>query len=232
MGNDVKGWGRPIRDDPTDKAPHGDVNLEKGIVVSCNAYFAQLGTYAVGPEALLATAKALGITVARPNTAEQLKDALPQASYGQGQVVATPFQMARVAATLADGGAMPEGHWVMDASNTRRAQPARVLEPNLAALARPRHAPRGDRGDRRALPRRRLAARSPARPAPPRSRTRASHSWFIGYAPYEAPSGRKIAFGVIVEHGGYGGRLAAPAAGEIVQAAAQLGVLEASTAAA
>ena len=53
-----------------------------------------------------------------------------------------------------------------------------------------------------------------------------SHSWFIGYAPYEAPSGRKIAFGVLVEHGGYGGRLAAPAAGEIVEAAAQLGVLK------
>jgi penicillin-binding protein 2 len=55
-----------------------------------------------------------------------------------------------------------------------------------------------------------------------------SHSWFIGYAPYEtaAAGGRRIAFGVVVEHGGYGGRLAAPAAGEIVQAASQLGILK------
>ena len=45
-----------------------------------------------------------------------------------------------------------------------------------------------------------------------------SHSWFIGYAPYAGAGARQIAFGVIVEHGGYGGRLAAPAAGEIVQA--------------
>ena len=89
-------------------------------MVSCNAYFAQLGTYAVGAEALLDTAKALGITVARPNTAKQLKDALPQASYGQGQVVATPFQMARVAATIAAGGAMPEGRWVIGASDNPR----------------------------------------------------------------------------------------------------------------
>jgi peptidoglycan glycosyltransferase len=51
-----------------------------------------------------------------------------------------------------------------------------------------------------------------------------SHSWFIGYAPYGA-GGRKIAFAVIVEHGGYGGRLAAPAAGEIVKAAAELGLI-------
>ena len=132
----MRGWGRrPIRDDPTDHSPHGTVDLQKGIVVSCNAYFAQLGTYEVGPEALLETAKRYGISVAKPNTPEQLKDALPQASYGQGQVVATPFQMARVAATVANGGAMPEGRWVTDESNTRRGRaPARVVEPALAAV--------------------------------------------------------------------------------------------------
>jgi peptidoglycan glycosyltransferase len=54
---------------------------------------------------------------------------------------------------------------------------------------------------------------------------KASHSWFIGFAPYEAHGGRRIAFGVIVEHGGYGGRLAAPAAGEIVRAAAAMGII-------
>src|SRR4029077_6621165 len=112
VGNYVKGWKNPIRDDPTDTVPHGDVSLEKGIVASCNAYFAQLGTYAVGAEALLDTAKALGIAVARPNTPKQLGDALPHAAYGQGQVVATPFQLSRVATTIAAGSAAPEGHWV------------------------------------------------------------------------------------------------------------------------
>jgi cell division protein FtsI/penicillin-binding protein 2 len=224
VGNFVKGWGRPIRDDPTDRAPHGAVNLEKGIVVSCNAYFAQLGAYAVGPEALLETAKALGISVARPNTPKQLKDALPQAAYGQGQVVATPFQMARVAATLANGGAMQEGHWVIGESNSRRSQPARVLEPNLAAVL--------GRAMRRVVTEgtgaRYLAGVSPpiaGKTGTAEVQDKGSHSWFIGYAPYETQTGRRIAFGVIVEHGGYGGRLAAPAAGEIVQAAAQLGVL-------
>jgi cell division protein FtsW (lipid II flippase) len=227
VGNYVKGWGKAIRDDPTDKAPHGEVNLEKGIVVSCNAYFAQLGTYAVGPEALLDTAKALGITVARPNTAQQLKDALPQASYGQGQVVATPFQMARVAATIAAGGASPEGHWVMNgvtgAGNRRGAPPARVLEPALAATLG--HAMR--RVVTEGTGARYLAGISPAiagKTGTAEVKDKASHSWFIGYAPYET-AGRRIAFGVVVEHGGYGGRLAAPAAGEIVQAAAQLGIL-------
>ncbi|HEY3566511.1 MAG TPA: FtsW/RodA/SpoVE family cell cycle protein [Thermoanaerobaculia bacterium] len=226
VGNYVKGWGKPIRDDPTDKVPHGDVSLEKGIVVSCNAYFAQLATYSVGADELLATAKALGIPVAKPNTAKQLKDALPQASYGQGQVVATPFQMARVAATIADGGASPEGHWVQGAGNTRRGQPVRVLEPNLAQML--------GRAMRRVVTegtgKQYLAGVSPpvaGKTGTAEVQNKGSHSWFIGYAPYETAGGRRIAFGVIVEHGGYGGRLAAPAAGEIVQAAAQLGILKA-----
>ena len=39
---------RPIRDDEEDKSPHGTLDMNRAIVVSCNAYFAQLGTYKVG----------------------------------------------------------------------------------------------------------------------------------------------------------------------------------------
>jgi len=44
-----------------------------------------------------------------------------------------------------------------------------------------------------------------------------SHSWFIGFAPYDSPATGRIAFSVIVENGGYGGSLAAPIAGEIAK---------------
>src|SRR5439155_13491377 len=43
VGNFLKGSKRPIRDDVQDKSPHGTLDLERGLVVSCNAYFAQLG---------------------------------------------------------------------------------------------------------------------------------------------------------------------------------------------
>jgi peptidoglycan glycosyltransferase len=227
VGNYVRGWGKPIRDDPTDHTPHGGVDLDRGIVVSCNAYFAQLGTQAVGAEALLETAKKLGISVARPNTPEALKDALPQASYGQGQVVATPFQMTRVAATVASGGAMPEGRWVIDDTNTRRGGPVTVLSPELdrtLASSMRRVVTEGTAA-------RFLAGVEPGiagKTGTAEVKDKGSHSWFIGFAPY-ATRGRKIAFGVIVEHGGYGGRLAAPAAGEIVRAAADLGILRTQT---
>ncbi len=222
VGNQVRGWGRPIRDDVTDKIPHGEVDLPKGITVSCNAYFAQLGTYEVGPEALLETAQLMGITTAKPNTPEALKDALPQASYGQGQVIATPFQMARVAAAIARGGSMPQGRRVLDKSEPEQ-EPVPVLSQDSAALIA--------RSMRRVVTNG-TAARILGGVSPPIAgktgtaevQGKRSHSWFIGFTPYGS-SGRKIAFAVIVEHGGYGGRLAAQASGEIVQAAAKLGLI-------
>jgi cell division protein FtsW (lipid II flippase) len=228
VGNYVRGFGKAIRDDPTDREPHGQVNLNKGLVVSCNAFFAQLGTYEVGSEALLETAKKLGISVAKPNTVEQLKPVMPQASYGQGQVVATPLQMVRVAATLANGGDMPEGRWVIDESNTRRAAPVPVLTADLArSLAGSlRRVVTEGTGARY------LAGVQPAiagKTGTAEVKDKGSHSWFIGFAPYDVQTGRKIAFGVIIEHGGYGGRLAAPAAGEIVRTAAELGDLRAQS---
>jgi penicillin-binding protein A len=54
------------------------------------------------------------------------------------------------------------------------------------------------------------------------------HSWFAGFAPYDGAPGRRIAFAVLVEHGGYGGSLAAPIAREIVEAASDLGIIPAA----
>jgi len=52
-----------------------------------------------------------------------------------------------------------------------------------------------------------------------------SHSWFVGFAPY-GTAVKRIAFAIIVENAGYGGASAAPAAGEIVTAAAAAGLIK------
>ena len=52
-----------------------------------------------------------------------------------------------------------------------------------------------------------------------------SHSWFAGFAPYGAAR-RHIAFVVLVEHGGYGARQAAPIAGAIVDLARDLRIIQ------
>jgi peptidoglycan glycosyltransferase len=51
----------------------------------------------------------------------------------------------------------------------------------------------------------------------------ASHAWFVGFAPYTGAR-RQIAFATIVENAGYGGRSAAPLAGDIVSSARELGL--------
>jgi peptidoglycan glycosyltransferase len=62
---------------------------------------------------------------------------------------------------------------------------------------------------------------------------RASHGWFVGFAPYGPAPGvatKRIAFAIVIEHAGYGGATAAPAAGDIVNAAAAAGLIGASAA--
>jgi cell division protein FtsI/penicillin-binding protein 2 len=71
----------------------------------------------------------------------------------------------------------------------------------------------------------------------------ASHSWFVGFAPYDGAAvdgkaadgkavddgaagggaGKKIAFAVVLENAGYGAR-ATPVVAEVVRAAKELGI--------
>ena len=51
-----------------------------------------------------------------------------------------------------------------------------------------------------------------------------SHAWFVGFAPHGRAE-KRVAFAIIIENAGYGGLAAAPAAGEIVAAAAASGLI-------
>jgi hypothetical protein len=218
----IEGWKRPIHDDVKDSAPHGAIAMRAAVVVSCNAYFAQLGTYKVGPEALLDTATQLGISVANPSNVKTLRAEMPQTSYGQGQVVATPFQMARVAATIAHGGSMPLGRWVTDQANPRQDAPLAILSPELSSQVGEymRGVVTSGTGRGASVPDIPMAGKTGTAElehAP-------SHAWFIGFAPYGGA--HKLAFSVLIENGQYGGTAAAPLAAEVMKAARTLGYLE------
>jgi len=222
VGNYLRGSNRPIRDDVLDKTPHGTLDLEHATIVSCNAYFAQLGTYDVGAQPLFETASLLGIAVASPNTAEQLRKSLPQSSYGQGQVVASPFQLARVAATIANGGMMPDAHWILDDSPARVTEGKPVLSADAAAtIARfMREVVTSGTGRRAAgavVPIAGKTGTAELADAP-------SHAWFVGFAP-AGKAARRIAFSILIENGQYGGTYPAAAAAEIAGAARELGLI-------
>jgi cell division protein FtsW (lipid II flippase) len=218
IGNHVRGWGKPVRDDILDKVPHGSVDLAKGLIHSCNAYFAQLGTYLVGAQDLLRSADMFGIKVASPNTADQLKDALPQASYGQGQVIASPLQMARVVAAVSNHGqVMPNGVVIGEslpaAKSCLTADQAKMLSQFLRRVVTEGT---GREAKNAVVP---IAGKT----GTAELQNKPAHAWFIGFAPYGSGE-KRIAFAVLIENGRYGGQVAAPAAAEIVNAAAELGL--------
>ena len=224
-GNYVGNSKRPIRDDEKDAIPHGTLDMNRAIVVSCNAYFAQLGTYKVGPQQLLDTAKILGISVANPPTVKNLAPQMPQISYGQGQVVVTPFQMARVAAAVAAGGHLPLGRWITDDSNTRTAGPQELLSVANAGLLSKDMRAVVTSGTGNVLAK--ITPAIAGKTGTAELATAPSHAWFIGFAPYVegGAAGKRIAFSILAENGHYGGTAAAPLAGDLVMAAEQLHII-------
>ncbi len=221
VGAIIPGWRKPIRDDVGDSA-HGTLSMHRAIAVSCNAYFAQLGVFSVGAKQLSDTAKMLDIPA---GSIPDIQAAMPFASYGQGPVLVTPFKMARVAATIAAHGSMPEGRWVIDGSNARTAAPKQILAPDLAAfLASAMRSVVVEGTGRRAMQGEAVSVAGKTGTA--QLDEGMPHSWFAGFAPYDGDRKKSIAFAVVVEHGGYGGTTAAPIAREIVDAAQELGLLQ------
>ena len=216
---------RPVRDDVLDEHPHGTIAMHDGLVHSCNAYFAQLAIK-LGPEAMLNAASTLGISVT-PSGLERLRTTLPQAGYGQGDVVATPLRMARVVAALANGGVLIDAHVEMheEAEAKTAVKRERLLSPAGAATLRRYMRDAVLQGTGRAV--RSHPLRVAGKTGTAEVAGEASHSWFVGFAPYDAPAGaRRIAFAVIVEHAGYGGSAAAIAARDLVTAAGAAGLIK------
>ena len=220
-GTEIPGWRKVIRDDIGDR-PHGTLAMGRAIAVSCNAYFAQLGVYAVGAQRLRDTAELLDIPAGE---IPELKKMLPFAAYGQGPVLVTPFKMARVAATVAAGGAMPQGRWILDENNTR-VEPAREIltAASAAFLENSMRAVVTSGTGRGAMAG--ATVEIAGKTGTAQLDEGLPHAWFAGFAPFGADGSRRIAFAVVVEHGGYGGRVAAPIAREVVEAARALGIIE------
>jgi len=220
VGNYVRGWTRPVRDDPMDRMPHGLVDLRHGLVVSCNAYFAQLAA-ALGPQPVLDAASLFGIEVARPQTEARLRRTIAHAGYGQGEVLVSPLKMARVAAAVAHDGRVAPLRWSSDGEDA--AGPVQHLLPPAQARALGRYLRDAVTvGTGRTLTGNPIAIAGKTGTAEVDGA--AAHSWFAGFAPFGAD--RQVAFAVVVENAGYGARSAAPIAGELVTAARDLGLVK------
>jgi cell division protein FtsI/penicillin-binding protein 2 len=221
VGAKIPGWNRPVRDDVLDAHPHGTIDIHDGFVHSCNAYFAQLAVK-LGPQPLLDTANRLGISLTpAANPVARVRTTLPQVGYGQGDVVVTPLRMARVAAAVASSGLLHEARWEQDEEATPSTD--RFLDAAAARLLGSYMRDVVLSGTGRLL--RSHPARIAGKTGTAELDGKPSHGWFVGFAPY-GPATQRIAFAVLVENAGYGGRSAAPAAGEIASAAMVAGLIK------
>jgi peptidoglycan glycosyltransferase len=231
VGHAIRGATRPVRDDPMDTVPHGKVDLHSGLVVSCNAYFAQLAQR-LGPQPVLDAASVFGIDVARTPTPQGLLPSLPHAGYGQGQVVASPLKIARVSASIANGGVVAPLRWLVDrpeagkgriaSPESRAPSPERFLSASDAATIGRAMRDVVTQGTGRSV--KGIVVPIAGKTGTAEIADGAAHSWFTGFAPLG--SGRRIAFAVLVENAGYGARAAAPVAGEIVAAARDIELIK------
>ncbi|MGI8933551.1 MAG: penicillin-binding protein 2 [Phormidesmis sp.] len=129
------------------------------------------------------------------------------ASIGQGNVLATPLQIAVMFAVAANGGNMVTPHLVMDEEETKQWTESLGLAPSTIRVIKDGLREVVTNGTGKAvadpaLPP--ISGKSGTAEAPPGE----SHTWFGAYAPTDKPEIVVVAFG---EHsGGGGGSLAAP----------------------
>jgi cell division protein FtsI/penicillin-binding protein 2 len=179
-------------------------------VHSSNVFFAHAGL-TVGADALQSMAGQFGMT--HLPTAAKWESELPDLAYGQGSLLATPLELAGVVQTVAAGGVRRRPHFVLDEKPETLATPLTPEQASVIAKALAAVTERGTaRGVFSSLP---FSVAGKTGTAQTSNGDRASHSWFIGFAPARNP---KVAFAVIIENGGYGAKSAAPAAREILRA--------------
>ena len=143
---------------------------------------------------------------------------------GQGQTTVTPLQMARFAAAIANGGDVLVPHLEADQLpeiirhvDVRPDDLLRVQEAMYAVANKPhgtayrvlRKSPwkvAGKTGTAQVIG---MSQDDKGKSKVPDLNRHKDHAWFMGYAPYDDP---KVAFAIVVEHGGHGGSAAGPVA--------------------
>ncbi|MBV9277992.1 MAG: cell division protein FtsI, partial [Candidatus Eremiobacteraeota bacterium] len=145
---------------------------------------------------------------------------LAQLGFGQANLLVTPLRMALVASTIANDGITPRPFIVRSIARTassssfgaaQLAQPistetARNVKKMMIAVVK------YGTGTPAALPNVTVAGKTGTATNP----AGASHSWFVCFAPAEAP---RVAVAVIVENAGYGAAVAAPIARRVLREA-------------
>ncbi|REK08247.1 MAG: hypothetical protein DWQ37_20595 [Planctomycetota bacterium] len=224
---------------------HGDISLYDALAQSCNVYFFHHAT-TLGADELIDWAGRCGF--GRPAAADwheqaaghvptpedlQIATRLQAMVIGQGTLEATPLQVARLYAAVANGGYLVEARLTRKSPDTAPAGPqqlpvrpspaSRIPGLDEAALAAVREGLRRTVNDPSGTGFRAARLESVAlagKTGTAETGDATDHAWFAGYVPAGAP---RFAFVVALEHGGNGGEHAAMMARQLVERMRQMG---------
>lgn len=230
------------------KGGHGVLNLRQAIANSCNIYFYNTALKTgieeitrVARELGLGVPSGLGV-------GDEAKGVLPpkqihtkgpggwypgntvMAGIGQGMVTMTPMQAVMMVSAIANGGTLYRP-WVvrrvetMDREVIEEYGPelirkANINPDNLAIVREGMQAVVSEgTGGRAKIPGLRVAGKTGTaqvvKNGGSQKGDQRDHAWFVAFAPTDNP---QIAIVVIVEHGGFGGQVAAPIAKSLLEA--------------
>jgi penicillin-binding protein 2 len=221
-------------------AVHGSLDLVSAIAQSCNVYFYQAGLR-LGLDSLSAYAREVGMgRITGIDMPGEKPGNIPSRQWldsrygkdkwgagsvlnfaiGQGEVSATPLQMAVVYAAIANDGRTVRPYLVARVDSAGRTirttvpefrqLPMRQQDLDVVRLGLERVVEWGT-GTKARIREISIAGKTGTAQNPPKP----DHAWFVGYAPSDAP---EVVFAVLVENAGHGGAISAPIAGQLIRA--------------
>jgi penicillin-binding protein 2 len=228
------------------KTGHGQINLLDGLTQSCDVVFYEVGlalhqqnpqllpdyarAFGLGqPSGIMGVSESAGVVPddawKRSNLNEPLfeGDAVNSA-IGQGYMLSTPIQVARMLAAIGNGGRLVRPTVIQKIVSVDGVE--KLVEPeetgalplspeNLALIRRSLEAVvSGARGTARAAFEG-IPYTVAGKTGTSESGQEEPHAWFSGYAPAEAP---EVAIAVVLEHAGEGSKEAAPLFRQVVEA--------------
>jgi penicillin-binding protein 2 len=233
------------------KGGHGSLDLRGAIAQSCNVYFYQAALKAgideiarVGQEFGLGEAPGLGL-------GDEAKGIVPTPAWkkqhqgdgwypgntvitgiGQGMVIASPMQIARMVAAIANGGILYRP-WIVKRVESLRGEVIEQYEPEIVRRVNIRPETlevvrqgmlavvNGGTGGRSRVPGIAIAGKTGTaqvvrKEEAKRRKDLKDHGWFAAFAPFDNP---QVAVVVLAENAGFGGQVAAPVAKAVFEAA-------------
>ena len=206
---------------------HGEQTLSQAFANSCNTAYAYMGEQ-ITDEVFMAVAEQLGFGTVWEDTllykqssfsiTEETSDASRvQASFGQGEILMTPFHKLMLAAGIANGGTLQFPYLVERVENCNgniieqyasggekqlmSPEQALLLKDYMIAASEDKMQEYASRGIT-------VAGKTGSAESP-----EGTHSWYLCFAPADNP---KIAIVVLMEGAGSGSRYAVPAAKQLL----------------